>query len=110
MKISLKDTKFFDRNTFTGQRYVETKEGRGFNAILVTSIVGHEKVRLTGATRMYFIIEGTGTFTINGVEQSAEPNDFFLIESDDVYEYKGAMKMFHFNVPGTDSSNEEKLD
>ena len=59
--------------------------------------------------RAYLVLEGTGTFTINGIEEIAEQYDFFLISDGDVYEYMGKMKLFELNVPATDSSNEEKV-
>lgn len=109
MKISLKDTKFFDREEFTGNLYVEKADGKGFNALIVDCITGHYKTKLTGAVRVYLVIEGLGTFTINDEAMSAEPFDLFVIESGDTYDYKGKMRLFEFNVPATDSSNEEKL-
>jgi hypothetical protein len=109
MKIPLKDATFFDRKDFTGNLYVEKKDGEGFNALLVDCVTHHYKTKLTGAVRAYLVLEGNGTFTINGKKEAAEKYDFFLISSGDTYEYEGAMKLFEFNVPGTDSNNEEKL-
>lgn len=110
MKISLKDTKVFDLKDFKAGFYLQKSDGRGFNALLVDCLTGHYKTRLTGAVRVYFVLEGSGIFIINGNSAGAEQYDLFIIESGDEYSYTGTMKLFEFNVPATDASNEEKLD
>lgn len=110
MKIPLSKTTFFDREAFNGNKYVEKKDGKGFNALLVHCVTRHYKTKLKGATRMYLILEGRGTFTINDEIQSAQKDDLFIISDGDIYEYDGEMKLFEFNIPATDSSNEEKME
>jgi len=110
MKISLRDTTYFDRDAFNGNLYVEKKDDKGFNALLVHCLTRHYKTRLKSATRMYLVLEGVGTFTINDDKQDAVKDDFFIISDGDTYEYEGEMKLFEFNIPATDNSNEEKLD
>ncbi len=109
MKIALSQTTFFDRTDFTGNVYVTKDDEKGFNALLVDCLTDHYKTKLTGATRVYLVLQGKGRFTINGATEEAEPHDLFVISDGDVYEYAGAMKLFEFNVPGTDSTNEEKI-
>jgi hypothetical protein len=109
MKISLAQAEFFDRTAFTGNVYVSKNDAKGFNALLVDCLTDHYKTKLSGASRAYLVLEGEGTFTINRKEETAEKYDFFLISDGDEYEYKGAMKLFEFNVPATDSSNEERF-
>ncbi len=110
MKVSLKQARFFDTGAFSGNVFIDKEDGKGFNALLVNCVTEHYKTRLKGATRIYVITEGSGTFTTNGEEKTAEPYDFFLIADGDIYEYKGKMKLLEFNIPATDSSNEEKVD
>ncbi|HEY4513324.1 MAG TPA: AraC family ligand binding domain-containing protein [Candidatus Paceibacterota bacterium] len=109
MKISLNQTNFFDRTDFNGNVYVKAEDGKGFSALLVNCITSHYKTKLKNATRTYLVIEGAGTFTINDKTETANPGDMFIISDGDIYEYYGQMKLFEFNVPGTNSSNEEKL-
>src|SRR3989344_7812239 len=99
MKIALKDTRAFDRGEFKGNVYVEKADNRGFNALLVDCLTGHYKTRLKGAVRGYLVLEGGGTFTINDKEIPAQQHDLFLIQDGDVYDYKGKMRLFEFNVP-----------
>ena len=110
MKIPLAKTTVYDLKDFAAKFYVEKKDGRGFNALIVDVVTNHYKTKLTGALRMYLVIDGTGTFILNDKEFMAEPFDLFIIQSGDTYSYKGKMRLFEFNVPGTDTSNEEKLD
>ena len=110
MKISLKETEAFDLGAFKGNVYVHKDENRAFTSFFVDCLTKHHKVRLTGTTRVYFVMEGSGTFTINERTISAEKYDFFLIKDGDTYSYMGTMKLFSFSIPAADLSNEEKLD
>lgn len=110
MKIPLSQARFFDRQAFTGNVYIGKEHGKGFNALLVDCLTRHYKTRLKGSVRAYLVLGGSGSFTINGMKEAALPYDFFLISDGDEYEYEGSLKLFEFNVPATDSSNEEKLD
>lgn len=109
-RIRFNDTHVADLKDFKAHFYIQKSGGRGYNALLVDCVTRHYKTRLTGAERMYLVIEGEGVFTINGKKTTAAPHDFFIIEDGDTYEYAGEMKLFEFNVPATDGSNEEKLD
>ncbi len=110
MKISFNQATFFDRSDFNGRVYLKGEDGKGFNALLVECLTRHYKTKLKNAVRVYFVIEGNGTFTINNKKDTAIPYDLFIISDGDVYEYEGKMKMFEFNVPATNSSNEDKLE
>ena len=98
MKISQKDGKAFEREGFAGNFYLENMD-EGFNAIFVDCFTGHPAKKIEGMTRCYFVIDGSGTFTINGEVMPAESHDFFIIKSGETYEYTGAMHLFEFNVP-----------
>jgi hypothetical protein len=110
MKVPLSQTKFFDREAFNGNLFVEKKDNKGFSALIVHCLTRHYKTKLKAATRMYLVLDGKGTFTINDEVQSAEKDDMFIISDGDIYEYEGEMKLFEFNIPGTDRDNEERLE
>ena len=110
MKIPFSQTRSFDREAFNGNVFVEKKDEKGFNALIVHCLTRHYKTKLNGAVRMYLVLEGEGTFTINEKKESAQKDDLFVISDGDVYEYKGEMNLFEFNIPATDSSNETKLE
>ncbi len=109
MKISLSDERLHDKGAFTARFYIERKERSDFNALIVDCVTSHYKTKLKGAVRIYLVIEGSGTFTINGKKEEAHRYDLFVISDGDIYEYEGQIKLFEFNIPATDSHNEEKI-
>jgi mannose-6-phosphate isomerase-like protein (cupin superfamily) len=110
MKISLRDTETFDVGDFKGALYLDKKDNEDFNVLLIDCVTRHFKMRLVGARRTYFVLEGSGTFAINDERIDVEPFDLVLIKDGDVFEYDGAMKLFEFNIPATDDANEERLE
>ena len=109
-KISLKETKHFDRKGFSGDVYIDTNEGMGYNALVVDVHGRHYKTGIKGATRNYLVLEGKGTFTLDGETHQVKQGDLYIIPDGHNYEYEGEMKLFEFNVPGTNESNETNLD
>ena len=65
---------------------------------------------MVDATRSYLVLEGSGTFTLNGESSEVKQGDLFVIPDGGEYEYEGEMKLFEFNVPGTTSENSITLD
>jgi mannose-6-phosphate isomerase-like protein (cupin superfamily) len=110
MKVPLSDTEVHDRGDFKAHFYVTKDDSKGFSALLVECVRRHYKTRLSRASRAYVVVEGSGTFTVNGKKESAQQYDFFFVGEGDVYEYEGKIKLLEFNFPATDASNEEKLD
>jgi mannose-6-phosphate isomerase-like protein (cupin superfamily) len=109
-KISLKDTNFFDAGGFSGQEYITPDMKVGFNALLVTVKDRHPRKRMVDTTRCYFVVEGTGTFTLDDQVHEVVPGDLFVISPGHEYEYKGAMKLFEFNVSSDNSFKDEVLE
>lgn len=110
MKIPLSKTESFDVGAFAGKIYRGKKHREGFNALLIICKTRHYKTKLLKATRVYVVVEGNGTFTINNKKHTAKPYDFFMIKNGQTYEYSGKMKLLEFNIPATGKSNEEKLE
>lgn len=106
MKIPITSARVSDHKNFIAKFYLEKEQNLGFNALLVECLVGHDQKKLIDATRLYFVIEGSGTFTIDGQVEQAELYDLFVIKSGQTYEYKGLMKLIELNIPATDKSNE----
>lgn len=104
-KISLDETEHFEREGFEGRHYVKADERLGFSFILVDLNGKHPLKRMVGATRSYFVIDGEGTFTLNGITSKAKEGDFYIIPDGAEYSYQGEMTLGEFNVPGTTSTN-----
>lgn len=109
-KISLKDTEFFDAGGFSGQVYVGSETQAGFNALLVTVKERHPRKRMIDTTRAYFVVEGTGTFTLDDKTHDVAPGDLFIIAPGHEYAYQGKMKLFEFNVSPDNSFKDEVLE
>lgn len=109
-KISLGETQHFDAEGFSGDVYVDPKDGFGYSALGVDVHGRHPRKRVIGATRSYLVREGSGIFTLGGVVHEVKEGDLFVIPDGGDYEYGGKMKLFEFNVPGTTSANEEILE
>ncbi|MFA6530240.1 MAG: hypothetical protein WCT31_00785 [Candidatus Micrarchaeia archaeon] len=110
MKIPLSKTKTYDLKDFIAKVYVKKKGKNSFNAIFVECKKRHYRTKLTGATRLYFVISGSGNFIINGKKERAKLYDLFVITDKDIYEYNGKMKLIEVNVPATGQSNEKRLE
>jgi quercetin dioxygenase-like cupin family protein len=109
-RVSLNQARHFERDGFSGDQYVEANEGFGFSAINVDVHGRHPKKKMIDATRAYLVIEGTGTFNLNGQLSEVKKGDLFIIPNGGEYAYQGQMKLFEFNVPGTTSVNSISLD
>lgn len=109
-KVPLSKTVFLDKGEFSVQHYIQTDEGLGFNALLVTVKGRRYLTRIKNITRVYLVIEGKGTFTLDGKEEKVKKGDLFVIKSGHDYLYEGTMTLFEFNVPGATPENQENID
>ena len=109
-RISLDKTEHFEREGFDGHHYVKPEDGLGYSAIFVDVHGEHPLKKMVGATRSYLVIDGEGTFTLNGKPLKVREGDLVVIPSDGEYSYQGEMSLFEFNVPGTTSANAITLD
>lgn len=110
LKISLKDSEYIDKGEFGVQFYATKEDGLPFSALMVDVKGRHYLTKMKGASRIYLVTEGKGTFILDDKEESAEKGDLFVIKDGHKYEYTGNMKLFEINIPGTDQTNQENLD
>lgn len=105
-RISIRETKRFDRDGFYGLRYLEDDDGAGFGALEVHVDGIHPEKTVQVETRAYRVEEGTGTFIVDGKTYSAEKGDVFLIRRGSTYSYQGKMQLFEINIPAKTDANE----
>lgn len=108
-KISLNETSNFKAGGFSGQIYVQNESRAGFNALLITVDGRHPKKRMIDTTRNYYVIEGSGTFTLDDKPHKVSAGDLFVVGPGHTYEYEGTMKLFEFNVSPDNSFKDEVL-
>ncbi len=103
------ETEHFDRDGFSGDVYVSDENKKEFNALRVSVHGKHPLKKMVDATRVYFVIEGKGTFTMNGTTNEVKEHDLYVIEPGSEYEYEGTMTLFEFNVPIRHVKQENEL-
>ena len=108
-KITLEETDTFDAGGFSGQVYIPKELKAGFNALLITVTGHHPKKRMIDTTRNYFVVEGKGTFTLDGEVHRIQKGDLFVISAGHEYEYEGTMTLFEFNISPDNSFKDERL-
>ena len=107
MKID--KTKHFDQAGFSGDFYVSNEDKKGFNALRVSVHGKHPKKKMIDTTRVYFVIDGEGIFTLNETRYNAQKNDLFIVEPGNEYEYEGTMNLFEFNISPNNSFKDQIL-
>lgn len=108
-KISLSETSSFEREGFSGQVYVPSEAGMGFNALLVDVHGRHPRKRMIDTARVYFVVKGTGKFTLDQETFDAAEGDLFVIPEGHEYEYEGKMQLLEFNVSPENSFKDKEL-
>lgn len=109
-RIALGETVRFDRGDFSGEVYVGKDDKAGFSALLVSVNGRHPRKRMIDTTRTYFVVDGTGQFTLNGDIHKVNKGDFYVIPPGNEYEYSGEMKLFEVNISPDNSFRDEKLE
>lgn len=109
-KIPLDKTVYLDKGEFSVNHYIQTEAGLGFNALMVTVKGRRYKTRIKDITRVYLVVEGEGTFTLDGETEAVKKGDLFVIKNGHDYLYEGSMTLFEFNVPGATPANQENIE
>jgi mannose-6-phosphate isomerase-like protein (cupin superfamily) len=108
--IHFDDTDGFDRGDFQGQVYIPKEAELGFNALAVFVSGRHPRKRMgEGTTRTYLVVDGSGTFELDDIEQPVGRGDFITIPPDHEYAYEGKMTLFEINISPDNSFSDEKL-
>ena len=97
-KITLKDTKTFDRGDFDGNIFISDEDNIGLNAFEVHVHGKHPLKIIEGKTRIYRVESGTGTFTLDGETHTVQIGDVYIISNGSTYEYEGNMVLWEMNV------------
>lgn len=109
--ITFNETEGFDRGDFQGQIYVPKDDQLGFNALAVFVKGRHPRKRMgENTTRTYLVVDGEGSFNLDGEAQTVGKGDLVTIPPGHEYEYQGEMTLFEFNVSPDNSFTDEKLE
>jgi mannose-6-phosphate isomerase-like protein (cupin superfamily) len=109
-RVQLNETEGFQREGFDGHVYVPSEAGMGFNVLSVDVHGSHPRKRMLGdTTRTYYVIEGTGSFTLGDATTEVQAGDLFIIPPEGEYEYNGQMRLLEVNVSPSNGFQDEKL-
>jgi mannose-6-phosphate isomerase-like protein (cupin superfamily) len=109
-KIQLDETEGFQQEGFDGHVYIPSDAGLGFNVLSIDVHGSHPRKRTVGdTTRNYYVIDGTGSFTLGDTSTDVQMGDLFVIPPDGEYEYKGEMRLLEVNVSPSNNFQDEKL-
>jgi len=106
MIFNIENARKVTREGFTAYVYNNKDQYPTLNTVYVDCFKDHEKVYVKTSHRLYFVIEGSGTFTLNNETFSVKQNDVIVIEPMVEYSYEGQMKLFETNYPATGSEDE----
>jgi mannose-6-phosphate isomerase-like protein (cupin superfamily) len=110
MLFKLSNAKEVQEEGFTAFLYNLKSDFPSFNTVYVDCHKFHEEVYVKRSHRIYFVIEGSGTFTVDRKKNKTQKNDVIVIEPMTKYSYKGKMKLFEVNFPATNSEDEVKTE
>jgi mannose-6-phosphate isomerase-like protein (cupin superfamily) len=64
---------------------------------------GHGKTKTTEAGRVYFVLQGSGTFNVKNCKESVQPHDVIVIEKNTFYDFWAdtgtKLKVLLVNIP-----------
>lgn len=86
--------------------YIPKSNTDEYGCFLVDSFNGHDSVAYDSvSTHVYYILDGAGTFEINGRFVHANTGDVIKINPNEVFYYSGKMKMIEEIVPNFNEKN-----
>lgn len=101
----------FERPGFVGGIIIERDDARGFDALTVDVASGHPAKQMGGdTTRVYHVIEGEGTFVLDGIAQAVKGGDTVVLPPGSTYSYDGPdMRLFEFNISPSNTFSDRQL-
>jgi len=112
MKFSLKNAYEFGWEGLKGKAYNSEADFKNASAAYFEVTSSHGKTKTSKSDRVYLVLEGEGTFTINTEVIPVEKMDVIIIPKDTPYDYqtKGEMmKLFLVHTPAYSPEAEVKL-
>jgi len=86
--------------------YIPNTNTDSYGCFLVDSINGHDSVAYDSkSVHSYYVLEGTGTFEIDGEKIDVSSGDMVSINPNKVFYYSGTMKMVEEIIPNFDEKN-----
>lgn len=110
MKFKLEDGKEFGWEGLDARAYNSKEDFENASAAYFEVDGSHGKVKTTRSDRVYYVIDGSGKFIIDGEEVEVEKTDVVIVPKDTPYDYEGKMKLFLVHCPAYDPEAEVELE
>lgn len=107
MLIKAEDAKVRSFADVIVRNYI-TKEHCNELSVAVATLSGtHPESRSNRSTRAYYIIAGSGTISVSGVEYEVEKGDAILVPRGELHSLQGTLTYALINTPAFDPSQEQ---
>ena len=98
----------FERAGVKGKVFPTQERFAGAEFVLVATETGHEtQISEKESTLIYYVIEGSGQFLIEGDIDEVTAGDMVIVPLEKVFTYKGKLKMLRVSVPPWREDQEE---
>lgn len=86
--------------------YIPSTNTESYGCFLVDSIHGHDSVAYDSKSiHAYYVLEGSGSFVVMGEKFPIRAGEFIMIGPNNIFYYKGTMKMVEEITPNFDEKN-----
>lgn len=113
MKFTLKNAKQFGWDGLKGYAYNDSQDFTNASGAYFEVTASHGKVKTIKSDRVYYVLEGSGEFTIAGKTILVKATDMVIVPKNTEYDYKTTsdiMKLFLVHIPAYDPDTEVKLE
>jgi mannose-6-phosphate isomerase-like protein (cupin superfamily) len=107
MKIEKHDAENFEVDGIKHHKYIEGTNDEPADVLYASVNEEHEREFSNSKSHfIYYVIEGIGSFWVDGEQINVEPTDLVHIEPGDRIYYRGDMEMLLITTPPYDEAND----
>jgi mannose-6-phosphate isomerase-like protein (cupin superfamily) len=111
MKFTLDDNNVFGWPGLEGWAISSIDDLKDASAAYFEVTGSHGLVKSKSSNRVYFVIEGTGEFVIDGNKEEVKPKDVIIVPKNTFYDYRATsniLKLFLVHAPAYNKNDEIK--
>ncbi len=114
MKFTLAHATGFGWTGLKAKAYNSREDFENASAAVFEVTGSHGKIKTTLSDRIYYVLQGSGEFEINGNKFSVTKTDVIIVPKNTSYNYRATnhtvLKMFLVHTPAFDETFEIKLE
>lgn len=90
----------FEKVGIKGKKYLVSDLTNSVSVLIIETKKGHDTTILEKECDfIYFVLEGSGSFIINGISEKCQKGDLVVIPARNKFKYVGNLKMLLINNP-----------